>query len=80
MKLWLLSQDVNSGYDTFDSFVVACNTAEEALNSLPSDDKYVRDHPDSYWTSDHSEITVKYLGEAAPGLQPGLICASFNAG
>src|SRR6266550_3316382 len=30
MKLWLISQYVNAGYDTYDSAVVAAETEEEA--------------------------------------------------
>jgi len=30
MKLWIISQSVNRGYDTYDSAVVAAETEEEA--------------------------------------------------
>ena len=36
MKLWLISQSENSGYDTFDSAVVAAETEEEARHIYPS--------------------------------------------
>ena len=35
MKLWLISQSENSGYDTFDSAVVAAETEEEARHTYP---------------------------------------------
>ena len=35
MKLWLLSQDENSGYDTFDSIIVAAETEEDAKKISP---------------------------------------------
>jgi hypothetical protein len=35
MKLWLISQDVNNGWDTYDSAVVAAETEEEARNIYP---------------------------------------------
>ena len=36
MKLWLISQDENDGYDTYDSAVVAAETAEAAVLIHPS--------------------------------------------
>jgi hypothetical protein len=36
MKLWLISQDVNTGYDTYDSAVVAAETEEQARLIHPS--------------------------------------------
>ena len=36
MKLWLISQNVNCGWDTYDSAVVAADTEEEARNIYPS--------------------------------------------
>lgn len=35
MKLWLISQDVNNNWDTFDSAVVAAESEEEARNTYP---------------------------------------------
>ena len=35
MKLWLISQDVNNGWDTYDSAVVAAETEDEARNIYP---------------------------------------------
>ena len=31
------------------------------------------------WTEPH-HVAIKYIGEAAEGTEPGVICASFNAG
>jgi hypothetical protein len=36
MKLWLISQDVNRGYDTYDSAVVAAETEDEARRIHPA--------------------------------------------
>ena len=36
MKLWLISQDVNNNYDTYDSAVVAAETEEEARVTFPN--------------------------------------------
>lgn len=40
MKLWLISQDSNYDYDTYDSAVVAAETEEEARKTLPWDHDY----------------------------------------
>lgn len=71
MKLWLISQDVNNNYDTYDSAVVAFETEYEARNAIKFG---------NYWCSKPEEVEVTYLGEAKPDLLPGQIVASFNAG
>lgn len=35
MKLWLISQNVNNNWDTYDSAVVAADTEEDARNIYP---------------------------------------------
>lgn len=35
MKLWLISQSENNGWDTYDSAVVAAETEDEARNIYP---------------------------------------------
>ena len=85
MKLWLVSQNVATGYDTYDSAVVAAETEKDARETYPGEytpegwpaqylDALFPDwaHPDS--------VTAKYIGEAAEGVAAGVICASFNAG
>lgn len=90
MKLFLISQDLNDGYDTYDSAVVAARTEEEARDTHPSggllEDKpsyrgtvYLY-HGDWLYREDRNKITVKYIGQAARGTKAGVICASFNAG
>ena len=76
MKLWIISQDVNNDYDTFDSAVVAAETEEEARNINPAGA-----WGDSWtgWATDPSQVTVEYLGVADRDIS-GVILASFNAG
>jgi hypothetical protein len=79
MKLYLISQNVNNGYDTFDSAVVSANSEEDARTIHPGD--YPWDGMrEAYgpWT-DSNNVVVEYLGEYA-GVERGVICASFNAG
>ena len=85
MKLWLISQDTNNGYDTYDSAVVAAETQDAAKLIHPNryGDEVVKlpEELKSYstWAS-LPNISATYLGEAADGTEPGVICASFNAG
>jgi hypothetical protein len=77
VKLWVISQDVNDGYDTYDSAVVAAETEDEARGIYPGGSLLswvVRD-----WTTPEN-VTVRYIGEAAADVVPGVVIASFNAG
>lgn len=81
MKLWLISQTENTGYDTYDSAVVAAATAEEASKMYPSGDNNMFGDPWSAWCDKPEDVTVEYLGEAGPSIkEPVVILASFNAG
>ena len=92
MKLWLLSQDVNNDYDTYDSCVVVEQTAEEAKRLHPNgilraneegkfEYPYCSAWVNSDWVKSVENINAKYIGEADSDLKAGdVICASFNAG
>lgn len=76
MNIYLISQTVKWGYDTFDSAVVAAPDEETAKNMLPAD-----------WVALASilcvwckpeDVQVKYIG--VTDLPQSVICASFNAG
>ena len=74
MKLYLISQTENTGYDTYDSAVVAAENAKIAREINP-------DRSDGSYAWCHSkDVTARYLGVAKAGTKRGLICASFNAG
>ena len=80
MKLFLISQNQNNSYDTFDSAVVAAPDEDTAKSIHP------RDYPSILvedWDRDwcHPKyVRVQYIGEAATDVKQGVICASFNAG
>jgi hypothetical protein len=84
MKLWLISQDDNGGYDTYDSAVVAAESIEGARQISPDTYDYGEKKGDQRWgltwASSPDKVQVKLIGEAIPGTQPGVIVASFNAG
>lgn len=88
LKLFLISQNVNNGYDTYDSAVVAARTAEEASRIHPEDIFIgnipgLRPSSDSYYKetwADYKDVCVTYIGEAADNIIKSVLCSSFNAG
>lgn len=70
LKLYYVYGAHETGYDTYDSAVVAAKSPEDALTISPSEwIKYT-----NYFSK------VDYLGSAKRGTKRGVICASFNAG
>lgn len=80
MKLWLISQSVNNGYDTYDSAVVAAETADEARHIHPNGEAWPKSKYFYDWAQTPDQVEVRLIGEASPGTVTGLILASFNAG
>lgn len=77
MKLWLLEQNENSNWDTFDSCVVAAESREAASNIHPHGNWY---SGRMAWASCPENVSVTLLGEAVAGIEEGVILGSFNAG
>jgi hypothetical protein len=83
-KLYQVTRNDTGGYDSYDSFVLCCDSEEEARDMHPSgcEREYAR------WRRDWVEwekrttptLTVILLGEASEGTEPGVVIASFNAG
>lgn len=96
MKLYLLTQDVNNGYDTYDSCVVIADNEDTARKITPETYRPFSEELDAFafeyadgkreidgwgsWAKHPREVKVQYLGEAKEGSEPGVVCASFNAG
>ena len=81
MNLYLISQNRNRGYDTYDSAVVAALSEAEAREIHPGawqDDAWGRSN--STWANSPEDVVVQQIGAALPGIQAGQIVASFNAG
>ncbi len=57
MKLFLISQDVNNDYDTFDSAVVAAKSEQDAREIHPSE--FVTHVTDGLWMGTYSERAKK---------------------
>lgn len=81
MKLFLISQDQNNDYDTYDSAVVAAPDEETAKQMNPANGKPMNkwDKIYSSWCNGPEHVTARYLGEAVD-VEQGVVCASFNAG
>jgi hypothetical protein len=87
MNLYLIKQDKNNTYDTYDSAVVAAESEEEARHTHPeidykTGDIKVWDGSDpvySTWSS-ATDVEAEFIGKANIGTKRSVICASFNAG
>lgn len=80
MNLYLLSQDINNDYDTFDSVVVAAKSEDEARNINPSCNGWGKQMLYTGWCARPDQVEVKLIGKAVKGTEAGVILASFNAG
>ena len=80
MKLYLLTQNDNNGWDTYDSILVCAENEEDAKTIDPNGDPFVENKPYSSWAKFKSSITCKEIGTANEDQVRGVIIASFNAG
>ena len=78
MNIYLLDQEDNRGYDTYDSCIVYAESEELAQCIHPN--RYAVFSWDSSWARSPENVTVTYLGQAADVTVAGVILASFNAG
>ena len=82
MKLFKISQSENGGYDTFDSAVVVAKDETDAASIHPmlvwGGNR--QDWHSTTWAYSPAKVDVEYLGDAADGIERGVIVASFNAG
>lgn len=86
MNIYRISQDTNSGYDTYDSAIVIASNEEEARNIHPNGIvDYMNQDKDWYhftWTEPHNvkvELISHIVGEYY-FVNGTVLCASFNAG
>ncbi len=79
-------------YDEYDSFVCVAIDEKEARRTSPGNystwsEKYEAwvscdGEPQTYhgWTTNIEALEVTRVGDAADGMEVGIVCASFNAG
>lgn len=82
MKLYLITQDIYNSWDTYDGAVVCAESEEEARNThiteyTPVATSWKCKYPE--WSAPE-DVKVLYLGEAAKGIEKGIVLVSFNAG
>jgi hypothetical protein len=90
MNLWLISQTVNDGYDTYDSAVVCAGSVDDAQLIHPNGSErwvekkgwvHAKGHNGSGygWTTPEN-VKVVHIGSADCDVPEGVVCSSFNAG
>lgn len=81
MNLYLCPQEKAIGYDTYDSCVVAAETAEEAATISPKG-VLIPDHSRRFydWVNDPKDVECRLIGKADDNVKKGVILASYNAG
>jgi hypothetical protein len=95
LGLYLLTQNTNRNYDTFDSCVVAAESVEDAKRVHPYGEEYEyresagewgRWGHSGYWLDDRTwakpeNVTATRIGVADPSIKAGtVVLASFTAG
>ena len=90
MNIYLVSQDVNDDYDTYDSFVVVASDEEEARNIHPQITRGFYDTPKEIrelwtrkygsWARSPDQVAVKLIGTTDSEKSGTIICTSYNAG
>ncbi len=89
MNIYLISQEHNNRYDTYDSAIVVASSKEEAIRIHPS--KARRGFTEDPWLDAHNNtwvdlrdvdeyISVKFVGSTSIYSSGTVLCASFNAG
>ncbi len=79
MNLYLLTQHEVSGWDVYDSCIVAAPSISRAKMISPSIG-IVGIETSDMWANDIKNVKAKLIGSAKNGTKEGVILASFNAG
>lgn len=81
MNIYLLTQDVNVGWDTYDSAIVCAESEEEAVKIHPGGDFFDTGWEwNADWVKNPSHVECKKIGVADESIEKGVVLASFNAG
>lgn len=82
MNIYKLTNNLTSGYDTYDSVIVAAKSPAQAVKIHP--DKSTKmdgtGKEGESWPTNPEWVGCQYIGKAASGTVSGVILASFNAG
>lgn len=85
LKLYLLTQNDNNGYETYDSCIVCAKDEKEAKTISPEGGIFVETtgKKSSWypaWAKRASSITCEEIGTANEAQKKGVVLSSFNAG
>lgn len=85
MKLFKVERPIPAPSESFKLMVCAAENDQDARIISPFVpnfmDYYLNDDRSIlWWGCSLSDLTVTYIGEAAEGIEEGVICADFNAG
>ena len=86
MNIYLLEQDVNNDWDTYDSLVVVSSSEELAKRLVPYNEYHREELGEDYSYRDEcwanpKDVKVTLIGKASIQHKEGeQICASYNAG
>lgn len=84
LRLYMISQDKNNDYDTYDAAVVAAYSAEEARTIHPNGERWgvdwKRGSTSRTWVHSPDDVKAELVGTAARGVKLGVVCYSYNAG
>ncbi len=76
-NIYLLEQDENTGYDTYDSAVVIASSETIARTMHPLEDE---EFSSDCWASRPEFVKVTLLGQAIKEEKKRIVCSSFNEG
>jgi hypothetical protein len=77
MNLYLLTQNVNNDYDTYDSCIVCAESEEDAKTITPNNSPFGGLY--TSWAYSINDVKAELIGRAI-NQKRGIILASFNAG
>jgi hypothetical protein len=81
MKLYLLKQTDNNGWDTYDSCLVCAENEADARTIKPEGDVFEENNQTwSDWAFSKDSITCEEIGDANEKQERGVVISSFNAG
>lgn len=82
MKIYLLSQDDNNDYDTYDSIIVCAENEQDARTIAPNGEVFIEKEGVGYtsWARKAENIKCEEIGTANENQKRGVVLSSFNAG
>lgn len=80
MNLYLIWQEENMGYDTFDSAIVCAENIDEARHIHPSGNQNRWIDTQWDWADNPDQVYAKLIGKADTTIEKGVVLSSFNAG